>query len=194
MSETADRASFRLRANASRLAAVLRTTWWRAQGMQIGSGTLLPKIHVTWPHQVSLGANCTLEHDIYFKYDGIWAPGPTIVVRDRVFIGFGCEFNVRRRLEIGAECLIASGCKFIDHDHGTERGAIPMREQIAGAEAEIVLEEDVWLGVNVVVLKGVRVGRGAIVAAGAVVTSDVPPYEIWGGVPARRLGERKGGS
>ena len=191
MSATRDRAGFRLRANASRLAAQLRTAWWRTLGMQIGPGTLLPKVHVTWPHQVSLGASCTLEHDIYFKYDGIWAPGPSIVIRDRVFIGFGCEFNVRRRLEIGSDCLIASGCKFIDHDHGTARGEIPMREQTAGAEAEIILEEDVWLGVNVVVLKGVRVGRGAIVAAGAVVTTDVPSHEIWGGVPARRLGERK---
>ena len=112
--------------------------------------------------------SCTLEHDIYFKYDGIWAPGASITIRDRVFIGFGCEFNVRRRLEIGPDCLIASGCKFIDHDHGTARGDPPMREQTAGAEAEIILEEDVWLGVNVVVLKGVRIGRGAIVAAGAI--------------------------
>jgi acetyltransferase-like isoleucine patch superfamily enzyme len=113
------------------------------------------------------------------------------VLRDRVFVGFGCEFNVRRRLEIGSDCLIASGCKFIDHDHGTARGEVPMRAQTAGAEAEIVLEEDVWLGVNVVVLKGVRIGRGAIVAAGAVVTSDVPAYEIWGGIPARKLSERR---
>ena len=193
MSETADCGAFRLRANCSRAAAQLRTAWWRLQGMQIGAGTLLPKARVTWPHQVSLGANCTLEHDIYFKYDGIWAPGPSIVLRDRVFIGFGCEFNVRRRLDIGSECLIASGCKFIDHDHGTARREIPMREQADGAEAEIVLEEDVWLGVNVVVLKGVRIGRGAIVAAGAVVTRDVAPYEIWGGVPARKLAERRGG-
>ena len=193
MSETADRGAFRLRANCGRAAAQLRTAWWRLQGMQIAAGTLLPKARVTWPHQVSLGANCTLEHDIYFKYDGIWAPGPSIVLRDRVFVGFGCEFNVRRRLDIGSDCLIASGCKFIDHDHGTARRDIPMREQADGAEAGIVLEEDVWLGVNVVVLKGVRVGRGAIVAAGAVVTRDVAPYEIWGGVPARKLAERRGG-
>ena len=192
MSATRDRVAFRLRSSCSRATAEVRTAWWRVLGMQVASGTLLPKVHVTWPHQVSLGANCILEHDIYFKYDGIWAPGPSILIRDRVFIGFGCEFNVRRRLEIGADCLIASGCKFIDHDHGTARGDVPMREQTAGAEAEIVLEEDVWLGANVVVLKGVRIGRGAIVAAGAVVTSNVPPHEIWGGVPARRIAERKG--
>lgn len=159
-------------------------------GMEIGPGTLLPKVHVTWPHQVSLGANCHLEHDIYFKFDGTWAPGPCIVVGDRVFLGAGCEFNVRKRIEIGADCLIASGCKFIDHDHGMSRRDLPMNQQSGGAEAAIVLENDVWLGANAVVLKGVRIGRGAIVAAGAVVTKSIPEFEIWGGVPARRLAER----
>jgi acetyltransferase-like isoleucine patch superfamily enzyme len=190
MSATSARGAFRLRANASRALAEVRTVWWRMLGMQIGPGTLLPRIHVTWPHQVSLGANCHLEHDIYFKYDGIYAPGPSIAIADRVFIGFGCEFNVRKRITLGADCLIGSGCKFVDHDHGTARGDVPMSAQPSGAEAEIVLEEDVWLGANVVVLKGVRVGRGAIVAAGAVVTKDVGEFEIWAGVPARKIGLR----
>ena len=61
----------------------------------------------------------------------------------------------------------------------------------AGVIAPIVVERDVWLGVNVVVLKGVRVGEGAIVGAGAVVTKSVPCGEIWGGVPARRIGQRQ---
>ena len=190
MSATSARATFRLRANASRAVAHVRTAWWRMQGMQIGAGTLLPRMQVTWPHQVSLGKNVVLEHDIFFKYDGIYAPGPSIILRDNVFVGAGCEFNVRRRIEIGADCLIASGCKFIDHDHDVARRDLPVREQAAGAEAEIVLGVDVWLGVSVVVLKGVHIGKGAIVAAGAVVTHDIGDYEIWGGIPARKIGER----
>jgi len=159
-------------------------------GMEIGPGTLLPKIHVTWPHQVSLGSNCQLEHDIYFKYDGIWAPGPSIFLRDRVFLGFGCQFDVRKRVEIGEDCLIASGCKFIDHDHGTSRRDVLISKQGGGVEAAIVLGRDIWLGVNVVVLKGVHIGDGAIVAAGSIVTKDIPEYELWAGVPARKMGER----
>ncbi|MDQ6765064.1 MAG: acyltransferase, partial [Verrucomicrobiota bacterium] len=131
------------------------------------------------------------EHDIYFKFDGIYAPGPAIVIHDRVFIGFGCEFNAQKRIEIGDDCLIASGCKFIDHDHAISRRDSPMNRQIGGAEGEIVLAEDVWLGVNAVVLKGVRIGRGAIVAAGAVVTKRIGDYEVWGGVPARKIGARQ---
>ncbi len=158
--------------------------------MQIGPGTLLPKIRAIWPHQVSLGANCRLEHDIFFKFDGIYRPGPSLLIRDRVFLGFGCEFNFRRGIEIGADCLIASGCKFIDHDHGSSRRDVPINEQTDGREAEIVLGSDVWLGANVIVLKGAQIGRGAIVAAGAVVTGSIPEYEIWGGIPARRIGTR----
>ena len=57
-------------------------------------------------------------------------------------------------------------------------------------EAEIILENNVWLGVNVTVLKGVTIGSGAIVAAGAVVTKSIGPNEIWGGVPARKIKSR----
>jgi len=63
----------------------------------------------------------------------------------------------------------------------------------AGYErARVVLEEDAWIGARAVILKGVRVGRSAIVAAGAVVSKDVPPFAIVGGVPARVLKYRPG--
>ena len=52
------------------------------------------------------------------------------------------------------------------------------------------IEDDVWIGARVTVLKGVRIGRGALIAAGAVVTRDVPPYAIMGGVPARQIRQR----
>jgi acetyltransferase-like isoleucine patch superfamily enzyme len=190
MSSIFARAIFRLRALAAQTAACFRTGWWRLLGMKVGGRTLLPKIFVTWPHQVSLGTNCTLERAIYFKFDGIWRPGPSLVIGNHVFIGTGCEFNFRRKIEIGSHCLIGSGCRFIDHDHATARREVPMSRQTDGGEAPIVLEEDVWLGANVIVLKGVTIARGAIIAAGAVVTADIPAFEIWGGVPARKLGER----
>jgi acetyltransferase-like isoleucine patch superfamily enzyme len=54
----------------------------------------------------------------------------------------------------------------------------------------IFIEDDVWVAAHAVVLDGVRIGRGSVVAAGAVVTEDVPPYTIVGGVPARAIGHR----
>ena len=168
---------------------LLRKLWWQAQGARFGAETSVPRLAMTWPHQVRVGAGCVLEEDIFFKYDGYWQPGPSILIGDRVFVGKGCEFNIRKRIEIGRDCLIASGCKFIDHDHEMTMGGGPMRG-LSCPEAAITLEEDAWLGVNVVVLKGVTIGRGAVVGAGAVVTKSIPAYEIWAGIPARRLGTR----
>jgi acetyltransferase-like isoleucine patch superfamily enzyme len=184
------RAVFRTRSWTCRAVAILRTLWWGLLGMGVGEGTLLPKIYVTWPHQVSLGAHCIVEHGAYFKYDGIWAPGPRLIIDDHVFIGTGCEFNFKRGITIGSHCLIASGCYFIDHDHQSARRDMPMGTQTGGPEAPIALEGDVWIGANAVLLKGVTIGRGAIVAAGAVVRDSIPAYEIWGGVPAKKIGER----
>lgn len=166
----------------------LHRMWWQIQGAQFGARTRVPPLAMTWPHQVAVGANCILESDIFFKFDGIWQPGPSIVIGDRTFLGRGCEFNIRTRIDIGCDCLIASGCKFIDHDHGFALGK-PMNIQL-GEEAAIVIEEDVWIGVNVVVLKGVTIEGGAIVAAGAIVTKNVGANEIWAGVPARKIGQR----
>ena len=53
-----------------------------------------------------------------------------------------------------------------------------------------IIEDEVWIGANVIVLRGVRIGTGAIIAAGAVVNKDVPSFEIWGGVPAKFLKKR----
>ena len=188
----AQRLARRLRqAVSSALVSRARRWWWGAQSMSVGKGTALPKLHVTWPHQVRIGEHCTLEPHISFKYDGYWHPGPSIVVGDRVFIGHGCEFNISAGIEIGDDSLIASGCRFIDHNHGVRQGTL-IRKQPA-PPAPIVLEEDVWLGVNVAVLRGVRIGRGAVVGANSVVTKSIPPNELWAGAPARKIKDRPPG-
>ena len=168
--------------------SLLRKLWFALQGMHIGKGTSLTWVHVTWPHKVKLGNNCKLEHGIYFKFDGYWKKGFSIIIGNNVFIGCGCEFNIRQEITVGDDCLIGSGCRFIDHDHGIKPGIL-MREQ-EGTERPIAIGSDVWLGVNVIVLKGVEIGAGAIVAAGAIVTKSIPAYEIWGGVPAKKMGVR----
>ena len=78
----------------------------------------------------------------------------------------------------------------IDHDHGFATRAVPIVRQTTGGEQAITIEDDVWIGVESVILKGVTIGRGAIVAAGSVVTKSVGAYEIWGGIPAKKIGMR----
>jgi acetyltransferase-like isoleucine patch superfamily enzyme len=172
-----------------RITGAIRKIRFLLVGMKIGHKTVLPKVHVTWPHQVVIGDQCILEDNIYFKYDGIWNKGPSIIIKNNVFIGFGCEFNICENITIGDHCKIASGCRFIDHDHGMVAGQLIGLQ--SGPVKAIELGEDVWLGCNVIVLKGVVIGNGAVVGAGSVVTTSILPNEIWAGVPARKISERR---
>jgi len=190
MSETIHKAAFVLENRYyKKYVGILRRWWYSALGMHIGKNTHVPPLNVIWPHQVALGRHCRLENNISFKFDGIWKPGPSIQIGNEVFIGAGCEFNIRIGISVGNDSLIASGCKFIDHDHGIQLNELIRKQH--GPEQQIIIGNDVWLGCNVVVLKGVHIGNGAVVAAGAVVTKSIPPYEIWGGIPAKKIGERR---
>jgi len=171
------------------LASYLRKLWLLTQGMKIGKQVSIAPIRVTWPHQIMLKNNCILEHSVYFKYSSYWKKGPSIILGERVFVGNNCEFNISKYIEIGDDTNIAAGCKFIDHDHGIKLG-----ELIGGQECKedpIKIGNGVWLGFNVIVLKGVTIGDGAVVAAGAVVTKSIANNEIWGGVPAKKISDRK---
>ena len=177
---------FRLRERFSSLIVQsVRVAYWRAQGMRIGRGTSFSSVHVTWPHQVQIGSSCRIEHDVYFHFDGIYRPGPSILIGDECFIGSGCEFNIRERIVVGRYSQIASGARFIDHNHGTAIGKrIGVQEP---PSRPITIGEDVWIGANSIVLQGAEIGDGAVVAAGAVVTGLVPPLAIVAGVPAKLI-------
>ena len=175
---------FRIR---ERLEALLlrpvRWAFWSLQGMEIGKNTCFNSLHVTWPHQVRIGRNCRIEHDVYFHFDGICCAGPSITIGDDCFIGSGFEFNITSGIEVGNKVLIASGCRFVDHNHGTAPG-LPMGDQPT-TTGRISVEDNSWIGTNAVILEGVSIGTGAVVAAGAVVTRSVDANAIMGGVPAK---------
>lgn len=166
----------------------LKKAFLRLHGMKIGKFTKLSQIYYTWPHQVKIGNSCSIEHGVYFHFDGIYKPGPSIVIGNNVFLGNYTEFNISNSITIGDDCLIAAGCKFVDHNHGTDLHDL-MRVQKC-SEAPIHIENNVWIGANAVILMGVVIGSGAIIAAGAVVTKSVPENEIWGGIPAKKIGVR----
>jgi acetyltransferase-like isoleucine patch superfamily enzyme len=166
----------------------LRRGYWSAQGMEVGSGTRLARIYATWPHQARLGANCKIEHGVYFHFDGLYKPGPSIVVGDDCFIGSNCEFNITTRLEIGSDCLIASGTVMVDHNHGMELEDL-IRVQ-KGTSSPITIGKNVWIGAKCIILQGVNIGDGAIIGAGTVITKSVPEHTIVAGVPARVLRTR----
>ncbi len=166
----------------------VRTLGWRLQGMSVGAATRLPLVVVTFPHKVAIGRNCRIEHMVYFHFDGIYSDGVAISIGDNCFIGTGTEFNISEQITVGADSLIASGCRFVDHDHGVKRGGSLMRTQKTRS-SPILIGSNVWIGANCVILKGVTIGDGAVIAAGAVVTKSVPANWVAAGVPAKLVKE-----
>ena len=113
----------------------------------------------------------------------IWFP-EGVSVDAGSMIGENCFLDGFGGLTIGRDVLIAHNASLISEDHGFASRRVPIRRQ-AKTTAPIVIEDDVWIGCGARILKGVTVGRGSIVGAGSVVTTDVAPYSIVGGVPAR---------
>jgi acetyltransferase-like isoleucine patch superfamily enzyme len=96
-----------------------------------------------------------------------------------------CQLNAyKASIKIGRGVLIAANCAFYSHNHGIAPGK-PIREQPLEAKGDIIVGDHAWLGTGVIVLGGVRIGTGAVIGAGAVVTQSVPDDAIALGVPAR---------
>ncbi len=102
-------------------------------------------------------------------------------------------FNNNTKLKIGSYCSIAQHVTFmLDVEHQINTIATyPFKAKSlnlgdeAFSKGDIVVDDDVWIGYGATILSGVHVGQGAVIAAGAVVTKDVPPYAVVGGVPAK---------
>ena len=106
--------------------------------------------------------------------------GKNIKIGKDVFVNSGCCFQDQGGVTLGDGCLVGHNVVFATLDHDKRPGR---RGDMTAAS--IVVGKDVWIGAHATILKGVTIGDGAIVAAGAVVTRDVPPNTIAAGVPAR---------
>ena len=135
----------------------------------------------------SVGKNVNL-------YEGVRVHYPqNLFIGDNVAMNNGVWINAVGGVHIGDNTII--GPKVVIHsaNHRFERLDIPIQKQ-GHAKKAVVIEEDVWIAALCVILPGVRIGRGSVIGAGAVVTHDIPPYSIATGAPAtvkKSRGEQK---
>ena len=108
-----------------------------------------------------------------------------IVIGDDSILGEGIVLDGRAQLTIGNHVDIASGVMIYNSEHDTEN------EYFQAENKPVIIEDYAFIGPRAIILPGIKIGKGAIVAAGAVVTKEVAPYAIVGGVPAKIIGERK---
>jgi len=142
------------------------TTIIRKNGrIEIGDRTRL------WPH---------------VKLVAVGGSGSTagLIIGHHSSIGDNSQIHSSRSVRIGNYVLIAWNVNLLGHYYHAPGGE-------PDQPGDITIEDHVWIGCGVIILKGVTIGRGAIVAAGSVVTSDVPPYKLVAGNPARVIKDTK---
>lgn len=184
------RLPLRLLASASKRARFYRWLWdARQQQSLVHAKVTIDGNHLDPFGAIQLGRYCLIERDVSITLLAGDGADARLTLADKVFIGRNTFLAVYQPIEIGAHCMIGAYSYIVSNNHNYARRDIPMMEQ-GFSGAPIVIEDDVWLGTHVVVLPGVRIGRGAIVAAGSIVNKDIPPFQIWGGAPAKFIKER----
>jgi maltose O-acetyltransferase len=122
------------------------------------------------------GERVTIEHDVVINGAGDLSIGDDVTINSMTHIFATGGVSIGARSQISALCSITSVTHVAEVSRRTELVYSP-----------VSIGQDVWLGTGAIILPGVRVGDGAIVGAGAVVTKDVPPFAVVAGVPARTL-------
>lgn len=137
--------------------------------------------HVKWPWVHYHGFVRVMPHCHIIHRD--------IVFGDNVQLGRGTWLI--SDVHFGNNILVAGQVSFVGrNDHTFSIPGVCMWDAPRGKDEVTIVEDDVWIGTGATIVAGVILGRGCIVAAGAVVTKDIPPCEIWGGVPARKIKNR----
>lgn len=160
-----------------------------ADHIRLGDGVYLDQgsyLHAT-PGGIRLGAGTIVMHGaVLHVYNFRGLPRAGITVGRECLIGEYTVIRGQGGVTLGDRVYTSPFTQLIAVNHVFDDPARPFVEQGITAEG-IVVEDDVWLGANTVVTDGVRIGRGAVVAAGAVVTRDVPAHTLVAGVPARPI-------
>lgn len=109
-------------------------------------------------------------------------------IGENTTIGYHNFIFCSERIKIGSNCLIAPFVYIVDSNHQIKKGILINQQENITAPIEI--GNDVWIASNVTILKGVKIGDGAVIASGAVVNQNVESNSIYGGIPAKKIGER----
>ncbi|MFH1048217.1 MAG: acyltransferase [Patescibacteria group bacterium] len=139
----------------------MRANFWKTFFFRMGKDCyIMSACHIGSPRGISFGKNVTVNHHT--------------------------NISGHAKLIIGNYVMIGPNCNIITANHGYGDDKKPMMFQDL-SYGSVEIEDDVWLGANVVVLPNIKIGRGSIVGANAVVTKNVEPYSIVGGVPAKLI-------
>lgn len=130
--------------------------------------------------RVNLADNSSIKFNVIIQGTG------TFTLGKKSYLSHGTIIGVNERIDIGANVMVAANVSIRDTDHNFNNDHVPYIDQ-GIVTAPITIENNVWIGHGAVITKGVTIGEGSIIAANAVVTRDVKPKTIVGGVPAKLI-------
>lgn len=196
------------------LGYVLRKKFYPTLFKKVGKGAIFGKgIVLRHPGKITMGDGVAI--DDYSLLDASGAGEEGVSLGDNVIVSRNCVIQgktgavvIGKKTDIGCNTIISSGNGIFIGSHVLIAGNcyigggryisdcldIPMMEQGVYSKGAVMISDDVWLGAGAIVLDGVKIGKGCIVGAGAVVTKDLPDYSIAVGVPAKVTRIRNGGA
>ena len=171
--------------------------------------TIGKKSHIAYPNKIinpSKNKNTITigDNTVIFCEIQILGHGGQVNIGDDCFIGKNSYIWSGKKIEVGDRVLIGHNCNIFDSDvHPFDKDERHMQfkkifssghpKDIILNDVEVIIEDDVWIGANVTVLKGVKIGKASIIGAGSVVSKDIEPYTVNAGCPSkilRRLDEK----
>jgi acetyltransferase-like isoleucine patch superfamily enzyme len=164
----------------------VRRNWYylrfaKSKNIYIGVGCKFVR-----PSQITFSGTASIVERAYFNADG-----GKIIIADNVAFNVGVNLNaaVGGIIDIGANSLIGPGVMMRTADHVFSDPNSLIRKQ-GHSPKDIIIEDNCWLGANVIVIGGVRIGKGSVIGAGSIVTKNIPPMSVAVGVPAKIIKSR----
>ena len=195
------------------LGVFLRSMFYPMLLGSVGRGTVFgANVVLRHPKKIHLGKNVVIDDNVLLDAKGIdndgikisdevfigrnsilSCKGGNIVLDDRANIGFNCYIFSSNNVNVGKDVLIAGFTYIVGGgNYNLERLDVPINQQYDfEGKGGVTIDDNVWVAAHVVILDGVNVGTGSILAAGAIINKDVPEMSIIGGVPGKILNERK---
>lgn len=140
---------------------------------------------------IRMGNNVSIHRNSIIECTGVIRQyGEGLVIGNNVGIAQNCFIQVRGTVIIGNDVMFGPGVSIFSEDHGFADAGTLMLDQPVTRKG-VVIGNNVWIGTRAIILDGVTVGEGSIIAAGSIVKNDVPPFSIVAGVPGKVIRSRK---
>lgn len=157
----------------------LRARWAFRHATRVGTARLWGRAHILNQGTMLIGDHTRFDGRSV-RLDISCSSGATLSIGDGTYINYGSNISATERVTIGNNCAIGQYAIIMDNDYHDLGERWKM-----GEPAPIVIEDDVWLGARVIVLRGAHIGRGSVIGANSVVKGCIPAYTLAAGMPAR---------